>query len=123
MERLDVLEKEVKQLRGAEIAKLKNADDDDSLEKRVEKLEELSKFKTLRSCQELSNRGLRKSGSYDIDPDGEGIGYGPITVFCDFETNETSIYHDREGLIKVNSKAFCHKSQHNPIKYLTNVSD
>ena len=101
IERLDALETEVKQLR-AENTNLKNADD--SLEKRVEKLEELSKFKTLRSCQELSNRGLTKSGLFDIDPDGDGIGYGPITVYCNFETNETSIYHDREDLIKVSIK-------------------
>ena len=101
IERLNILETEVKQLR-AENANLKNADD--SLEKRVEKLEELSKFKTLRSCQELSNRGLTKSGVFDIDPDGDGIGYGPITVYCNFETNETSIYHDREDLIKVSIK-------------------
>ena len=98
IERLDALETEVKQLRA------KKCDGDDSLEKRVEKLEELSKFKTLRSCQELSNRGLTKSGLFDIDPDGDGIGYGPITVYCNFETNETSIYHDREDLIKVSIK-------------------
>ena len=35
---------------------------DDPLEKRVQKLEELSKFKTLRTCQELANRGISMSG-------------------------------------------------------------
>ena len=74
IERLDVLETEVKQLRA------KKCDGDDSLEKRVEKLEELSKFKTLRSCQELSNRGLTKSGLFDIDPDGDELDEESIVI-------------------------------------------
>ena len=51
--------------------KMQNID----LEERVEKLEQLSKFKTLRTCQELASRGLTLSGLYEVDPDGEGIGY------------------------------------------------
>ena len=74
---------------------------DDSLEQRVEKLEELSKLKSVRTCQELSNRGITQSGVYEIDPDGDGIGFGPITVYCNFLTNETSIYHDKEDVIKI----------------------
>ena len=74
---------------------------DPALEERVEKLEQLSKFKTLRSCAELKARGLTLSGLYDIDPDGEGIGYEPIRVFCDFESGSTQIFHDKEDTIKV----------------------
>ena len=74
---------------------------EDNLEQRVEKLEELSKYKTLRTCQELANRGLTLSGVYEVDPDGEGIGYAPIEVFCNFETNTTQVFHDKEDMIKV----------------------
>lgn len=77
--------------------KMQNID----LEERVEKLEQLSKFKTLRTCQELAGRGLTLSGLYEVDPDGEGIGYGPIEVFCDFSTNTTQILHDKEDMIKI----------------------
>ena len=69
---------------------------------RVEKLEQLSKYKTLRTCQEISNRGLTLSRMYDIDPDGQGIGYEPITVHCDFDTGSTQILHDKEDVIKIN---------------------
>ena len=75
--------------------KMQNID----LEERVEKLEQLSKFKTLRTCQELASRGLTLSGLYEVDPDGEGI--GPIEVFCDFSTNTTQILHDKEDMIKI----------------------
>ena len=68
---------------------------------RVDKLEQLSKYKTLRTCQEISNRGLTLSGMYDIDPDGQGIGYEPITVHCDFDTGSTQILHDKEDVIKI----------------------
>ena len=42
-------------------------DTEDNLEGRVEKLEQLSKFKTLRTCQELASRGLTLSGLYEVD--------------------------------------------------------
>ena len=79
---------------------------DDALEQRVEKLEQVSKIKNLRTCQELSDRGLTKSGTFDIDPDGDGQGFGPITVYCDFEKNTTSIFHDKEDTIKVRICSF-----------------
>ena len=44
-------------------AKENDKDNEDPLEKRVEKLEELSKYKTLRTCQELANRGIKMSGT------------------------------------------------------------
>ena len=68
------------------------------LEERVEKLEQISKVKKLRNCQELSDKGLTKSGAYDVDPDGDGQGFGPINVYCDFVMNTTSIYYGRENV-------------------------
>merc|ERR1711963_573307 len=90
-ERIVNLEKEnggckIDQIKQLEV---KLNDNIEPIEERVETLEQLAKFKTLRSCQELSNRGLTKSGIYEVDPDGDGIGFGPITVQCNFETNET----------------------------------
>ena len=105
--KLNNLESENKELKisyrelKAENVELKRFVKDDSLEQRVEKLEELSKLKSVRTCQELSNRGITQSGVYEIDPDGDGIGFGPITVYCNFLTNETSIYHDKEDVIKI----------------------
>ena len=100
VERLNALETQVEDLKKY-ISNTNLATNDDTLEQRVEKLEELSKVKNLRTCQELSNRGITQSGIYKIDPDGDGIGFGPITVFCNFQTNETSIYHDKEDVIKI----------------------
>ena len=40
------------------------------LESRVEKLEELAKIGTLRTCAEYAQYGLKTSGLYMIDPDG-----------------------------------------------------
>ena len=71
------------------------------LEDRVEKLEQLSKYKTLRTCHELASRGVTLSGVYDIDPDGDGIGQPPIQAYCDFTTNTTEIFHDKEELLKI----------------------
>ena len=77
----------------------KNVDDD--WKPRVEKLEQLSKVKVLRTCQEYSERGITKSGIFTIDPDGDGVGFGPVDAYCNFQTNETSIFHDKEDIIKV----------------------
>ena len=74
---------------------------EDNLEGRVEKLEQLSKFKTLRTCQELASRGLTLSGLYEVDPDGDGIGQAPIQVYCDFQSNTTQVLHDKEDMIKI----------------------
>ena len=86
-----------------EIKLLKNSKSttEDDLEDRVEKLEEIAKYKTLRTCNELSNRGITSSGVYTIDPDGDGIGYEPILVFCNFQDGTTEVYHDHEDMIKV----------------------
>ena len=79
----------------------RNTKTGDALEDRVEKLEEIAKYKTLRTCNELSNRGLTLSGIYSIDPDGEGIGYEPIEVYCNFEKGTTEVFHDKEEMIKI----------------------
>ena len=93
-ERLDNSEKSISELKKTEVL-------DIPIEDRVEKLEQMSKYKTLRSCQEMSNRGVTLSGLYDIDPDGEGIGHEPIKVYCDFNTGSTQILHDKEDVIKI----------------------
>ena len=36
-----------------------------------------------RTCQDLKKLGVEKSGLYQIDPDGPGIGDAPITVECE----------------------------------------
>ena len=74
--RLDNSEKEISELKKNSGTKVL----DILIVERVDKLEQLSKYKTLRTCQEISNRGLTLSGMYDIDPDGQGIGYEPITL-------------------------------------------
>ena len=61
---------------------------------RVEKLEQLSKYKTFRTCHELASRGVTLSGVYEIDPDGDGIGQPPIQALCDFLLNTTEIDKD-----------------------------
>ena len=66
------------------------------MEERIEKLEELSKSKTLRSCYEYSMTGIKHSGYFHIDPDGDKIGHEPFEVYCDFEDGSTQIPHDHE---------------------------
>ena len=80
---------------------IENDGNGDYIEERVEKLEQMSKYKTLRTCQELASRGLTLSGIYEIDPDGNTIGLGPIQVYCDFATNTTQIFHDKENEIEI----------------------
>ena len=55
----------------------------DDLESRVDKLEELAKIGTLRTCAEYAQYGLKTSGLYMIDPDGPLLGQPPFQVFCD----------------------------------------
>ncbi len=64
----------------------------DSVEERLEKLEQLAKVKVLRTCEELAHHGVTKSDYYDIDPDGDNIGQPPIQVYCDFQTGNHSRY-------------------------------
>jgi hypothetical protein len=74
---------------------------DQSVEERLDYLEEISKVKVLRSCDELAAHGVSKSDFYEIDPDGELIGSPPITVYCNFNTGVTEVIHDSESMLKV----------------------
>ena len=76
----------------------------DDIEDRLEKLEELSRVGTLRSCNEYSAFGIKTSGQYKIDPDGILIGEPPFTVNCQFDGNGgavTEIFHNAEDLTAV----------------------
>ena len=63
----------------------------DILEDRVEKLEELAKVGTLRTCAEYAQYGLKTSGLYMVDPDGPLLGHPPFQVFCNFDSGTTRI--------------------------------
>ena len=83
-----------------QVDELKN--DDDDLEERVSKLEELAKAPgTLRSCFEYSQYGVESDGDYFIDPDGINVGYPPFIAFCNFTAGTTEIYHNSEEDIQV----------------------
>ena len=71
------------------------------LESRVEKLEELAKIGTLRTCAEYSQYGLRTSGLYMVDPDGPLLGHPPFQVFCNFDEGTTEVMHDSETVTEV----------------------
>ena len=58
---------------------------------RVDKLEELAKIGTLRTCAEYAQYGLKTSGLYMIDPDGPLLGQPPFQVFCDFSLGKFEI--------------------------------
>ena len=79
-----------------------------TLEERVEKVEQLSKVGTLRSCEEYAAFGIRSSGIYPIDPDGILVGQLPFNVYCRFNesTGEilTEVFHNySEGIVKVDN--------------------
>ena len=79
-----------------------------TLEERVEKVEQLAKVGTLRSCEEYAAFGIRSSGMYPIDPDGILVGLLPFNVFCSFNesTGEvlTEVIHNySEGIVKVDN--------------------
>ena len=63
----------------------------DVLEDRVEKLEELAKIGTRRTCAEYAQYGLKTSGLYMVDPDGPLLGHPPFQVFCNFDAGTTRI--------------------------------
>ena len=50
-----------------------------------------------RTCKQLQDLGVTKSGYYFIDPDGSGVGIPPVEVFCDMKSGTTRIDHDLEG--------------------------
>ena len=60
-----------------------------------------------KTCSEIKSHSSQAiSGSYIIDPDGDGGGYEPFTVFCDMtdknEVGVTVISHDTENQTMVN---------------------
>ena len=62
----------------------------------IELLKEAAKnLDTVRNCQDLADLGMTNSGTYQLDPDGQDTGAGPITVRCDFSDNSTEIVHDQ----------------------------
>ena len=67
----------------------------------MDKLEELSKIKILRSCYEYGMYGIDQSGMFYIDPDGELIGQEPFEVYCDFEDGSTQVLHDHELTVEI----------------------
>ena len=77
----------------------------DNFEERLEFVEEMTKVKTLRSCEELARHGIANSGTYQIDPDGELISNDPIRVNCIFENGQaiTEISHYQEKNIVVDN--------------------
>lgn len=70
---------------------------DESVQERLDHLEELSKIHTLRSCHEYDEYGINTSGRYFIDPDGPLVGIEPFEVQCNFEDHSTEILHDHDG--------------------------
>ena len=80
-------------------------DANDDFEERLEFVEEMTKVKTLRSCEELARHGIAKSGMYQIDPDGELISNDPIRVNCIFKNGQaiTEISHYQEKTIVVDN--------------------
>ena len=63
-----------------------------NLEGRVDKLEQLSKIRTLRSCEEYASFGIKTSGMYPIDPDGISIGQPPFEVYCRFDDKTGKVF-------------------------------
>merc|ERR1712136_104652 len=73
----------------------------DTIEHRLQHLEEMEKIASLRSCFEYQQYGIDKSDIYKIDPDGPLQGEAPFEVFCDFQNGTTKLGHDHEGPIEI----------------------
>ena len=61
--------------------------DEPNLDDILEKLKQLSKIGTLRSCEEYAAFGIRTSGMFPIDPDGILVGRPPFNAYCRFNDN------------------------------------
>ncbi|CAG0891274.1 unnamed protein product [Darwinula stevensoni] len=66
----------------------------DTIEERFQYLEAITLQITPRTCQTLSNLGVKRTGRYFIDPDGALLGDPPIKVLCDMDTVSTVVLHD-----------------------------
>jgi len=75
----------------------------EQLEAQVERLEELGKIHTLRSCAEYGLFGVTKSGYYEVDPDGPLIGNPPFTAYCSFVGGNatTEVTHNHENITEI----------------------
>ena len=67
----------------------------------VERLEELGKLAFVKNCQDLFDQGVKVSGFYYTDPDGQGLGQPPIQVYCNVTTKTTEVTHDMEETIEM----------------------
>ena len=61
--------------------------DEPNLDDILEKLKQLSRIGTLRSCEEYAAFGIRTSGMFPIDPDGILVGQPPFDAYCRFDDN------------------------------------
>jgi hypothetical protein len=61
--------------------------DEPNLDDILEKLKQLSRIGTLRSCEEYAAFGIRTSGMFPIDPDGILVGRPPFNAYCRFNDN------------------------------------
>ena len=52
------------------------------LDEILEKLRQLSRIGTLRSCEEYAAFGIRTSGMFPIDPDGILMGHPSFSAYC-----------------------------------------
>ena len=91
----------------------------DNIEERLAHVEELSKIKVLRTCEELARHGISTDGLYNIDPDGEMIGFDPIEVYCTFDAEGnvvTEVKHYQDNIIEAEK---CDQPQcfHKAIQY------
>jgi hypothetical protein len=98
---------------------LESSSTSNDVEERLEKLEELSRVGTLRTCDEYSSFGLKTSRKYLIDPDGLLVGEPPFTVFCNFDVDGgqagTEVFHNSENLSDV-------EHCHDPGCFSTNIT-
>jgi len=84
---------------------------DRAIKEKIDWLEELGKTRSLRSCAEYSQYGIKTNGYYMVDPDGELAGENPFQVFCNFETGSTELMHNSEDMtdIEVCTEPGCYK--------------
>ena len=57
----------------------------------VDVMNKLGLQMTGRTCEELFKYGLKQSGTWPIDPDGDDYGYPAFDVYCDFESRSLTL--------------------------------
>ena len=60
----------------------KQVAEEPDLDEILEKLRQLSRIGTLRSCEEYAAFGIRTSGMFPIDPDGILMGHPSFSAYC-----------------------------------------